>query len=369
MKNSQPIIRDNHYVPRLYLKNFTNSSGKLHCYRTLVSHRNVNEWKVNSPAMVASQMNLYTQTTTEGDSDEMELLLHRNFEEPGKRAIQKAIAGSQLTPEDWQSLARFTLALDVRTPVRFLENMDRWQKTFKDQMLDSASRAIDEYATLSTEQRHQVSFTSEQANNYPVTIDIEIPTNGSPPRLKIGATLGRQLWLLSLRGLLTGSAMETVVNHRWTILAPANGFTWFTSDNPVVRLNYYRGNQYDFQGGVGNPGSEILLPLSPRHLLYTKVGERKPNPRGTIMSVESTRTVRRILAQHAHHHIYSSCQDQELPRLRPRIVNRESFQADKEFWDSYHSTNQQAEEELLTARIAKDNQKEEDSPDNTGSTR
>ena len=44
--------------------------------------------------------------------------------------------------------------------------------------------------------------------------------------------------------------------------------------HPVLRLNYYKPGQYDFRGGWGNPGSEVLMPLSPRHLLYVQVGKK-----------------------------------------------------------------------------------------------
>jgi hypothetical protein len=41
-----------------------------------------------------------------------------------------------------------------------------------------------------------------------------------------------------------------------------------------IPLNYYARGRYDFKGGWGNKGTEILLPLSPHHLLYTRVGHR-----------------------------------------------------------------------------------------------
>jgi hypothetical protein len=39
------ITRDNHYVPRLYLKHFASESGYLYRYRILVPNPTVAEWK------------------------------------------------------------------------------------------------------------------------------------------------------------------------------------------------------------------------------------------------------------------------------------------------------------------------------------
>src|SRR5699024_11588180 len=45
-----------------------------------------------------------------------------------------------------------------------------------------------------------------------------------------------------------------------------------TSDNPVINLNYYRKDKYDFNGGWGVDNTCIMMPLTPKHLLYTQVG-------------------------------------------------------------------------------------------------
>lgn len=40
--------RENHYVPRLYLKHFEAAPGKIQTYRLLVSHPHIPLWKLRS---------------------------------------------------------------------------------------------------------------------------------------------------------------------------------------------------------------------------------------------------------------------------------------------------------------------------------
>ena len=109
------------------------------------------------------------------------------------------------------------------------------------------------------------------------TIPVLPPSNGSeyiPLRLTKGiepgkafgtlkaeVVAGRGLWLFSIKHTLT-STLRVLHQHRWSILTPPDGLSWFTSDDPVIRLNYCADGRYDFRGGWGNPGTEILLPLS-----------------------------------------------------------------------------------------------------------
>jgi imidazolonepropionase-like amidohydrolase len=56
-------------------------------------------------------------------------------------------------------------------------------------------------------------------------------------------------------------------------LKPYPGFAWFTTDDPVLKLNFNSWDAYDFGGGWGSSGSEILVPLSPLHLTYDLIGD------------------------------------------------------------------------------------------------
>ena len=57
----------------------------------------------------------------------------------------------------------------------------------------------------------------------------------------------------------------------------ADGWEWFTCDHPVMRLNYNGPDDFTLQGGWDYKGTDLVMPLSPRHLLMTQVGHSRPH--------------------------------------------------------------------------------------------
>jgi hypothetical protein len=165
-------------------------------------------------------------------------------------------------------------AQDVRTPARLVEALHRWETELPallDRTLKDAVR-LHEKAKASGKTLVQPP-SAPNRDSFPLRVTTEIEPGEEMGKLKAEIVAGRALWLHHMPELLTKTA-NVLHQHRWTILAPPRGLSWFTSDDPVIRLNYYKENSYDFKGGWNNKGTEILLPLGPCHLLFTKVGER-----------------------------------------------------------------------------------------------
>jgi len=155
---------------------------------------------------------------------------------------------------------------------------------------------------------------------------------------------GRQLWLWVIKRHLTKN-ISALLQHHWTILRPAKGLSWFTSDNPVVRLNYKGTNNYDFLGGWGNPGTQIFLPLDPKHLLFTHIGER-PRRYGDSMTREETLRIRRFIAEHAWRMVFAPKPDDQMPVLRARLADSDEFQRERDEWARWHQQQTAAEREF-----------------------
>ena len=155
--------------------------------------------------------------------------------------------------------------------------------------------------------------------------------------------MGRQMWLASMRLLLT-TTVGVLYQHRWSIIRAPDGISWLTSDDPVIRLNYNTEQDYDFGGGWGSPGSEFIFPLSGKHLLYTQVGKRH-EPRITG-APELAQRLQRIIAEHAHRWIYSAAPLEDIETLRPRKVDHAQYAQEMREWKKWPQDQTAAERAL-----------------------
>ena len=312
-------------------------------YRLLVSHPKVPFWKPCSPKGIAYHSHLYTRIVAGVETDDFERWLDREFEASAEEPLYKATSGARLTPEDWKRLIRFVAAQDVRTPARLSEHLTRWQHQLPgilDSTLHKSARKLEDACRNGKKIEYQE---CKEVEYIPLRVTTDKDTEQGLGQLKAEVLIGRGLWLFSMRHLLT-KTVTVLQQNRWTILTAPDGIEWLTSDDPVVRLNYYRPDVYDFRGGWGNPGTEILLPLSPRHLLYTKVGVRPP-PRGEFPR-NMSKLIRRFLAEHAHRLIFSSQSDSEVFELRPRVVDPIAVKNEIEQWRRWHEEQSASERKL-----------------------
>lgn len=89
-----------------------------------------------------------------------------------------------------------------------------------------------------------------------------------------------------------------------------------------------------------------MLPLGPRHLLYTQIGHRPP-PRGEVVSQSLAKTIRRLIAENAYRMIFAEMRDVEVPVLRPRIVDAGLYRQEQEGWRKWHEEQTAAEVKLM----------------------
>jgi len=146
--------------------------------------------------------------------------------------------------------------------------------------------------------------------------------------------VGRKLWIESQRFLLTKTS-KVLLKHKWSIVEPANGMSWFTSDHPVLRLNYYGEGKYDLKGGWGREGGNLIMPLSPKHLLYTQIGAEAADR--LTFTPEKTYEIQKFLAERAFRYIFAQKQTPGILRLRPRYINLEEFENEEQQWSKWHA--------------------------------
>jgi hypothetical protein len=341
-----PGIRsDNHYVPRLYLKRWADDNGLLWLYRILVSHPNVPHWTHASISALAKHQHLYTRVAAGKETDEFEDWLGRDFETPAEEAIHKAVSDDRLTPGDWECIIRFLAAQDVRTPARLMEMTARQRSILPAMTEDVLQRVITELTEAKRTGSHIEHRVSDESKNFPTRITKAIEPGAETGTLKVETVVGRGSWLWSVHRLLT-STYKVLHLHKWTVLRPPVNETWPTSDDPVIKLNRDAMGRYDFKGGWASNGTEILLPLGPHHLLYTKVGDRSPPLKGQCVSEQLAANFRKIIIEHAHRYIFCAEIEPLVEKLRPRIEDAVRFKHEAEQWNNWPDEQTKAERDL-----------------------
>jgi hypothetical protein len=260
-------------------------------------------WELRPIKGLAFWPDLYTSTYRDAETDEFEQWLNSEFETPALAVISKIEQGRRLTANDWERLAWYAFIQDQRTPANFLESMQRWQT----QIPETIDRVLHSVVGGLPEGIPQRGPAAPQPDPIGACIRIQVRPSDEPHKADVGAEVlaGRKLWIASIRRLVSpNGAGKACCDHKWSIADAANGEAWLTSDHPMIRLNYYHHGNYDFKGGWGNPGTELLLPLTPRYLLYTRIGH-KTAPRLTL-SPQHTRIVQQCLAEPAHRWIFAA---------------------------------------------------------------
>lgn len=286
---------------------------------------------------------MYTRVAAGQETDEIEDWLSREFESPAEEALEKATSDARLNPEDWRRLVRFLAAQDLRTPARLLEILRDLHAKLPE-LLDSTLRDTIQINTAAAKRLVNIAEDKDFSEYLPVRAIVRPEPDGKTASLKLEAIAGRGMWIFALKHLLNRT-LDVLHEHRWTILIAPPGLNWFTTDDPVVRLNY-RPDHHDFRGTWGSPGSDIILPLSPTHLLYTRIGH-KPPPRGEILEQAHCRLIRKIIAEHAHRMIFAASRDEEIPAMRPRVVSDETFREETAHWQKWNGDQVAAEKRLM----------------------
>lgn len=337
--------RNNHYVPQSYLKNWGGTDSKVWAYRVLVSHLNVPLWKHASVKGLGYHAHLYTRTLANQLSDEVERWLNADFESPAAEIIQKVVDDASLTPQDWSHLIRFLAAQDVRIPARLMEMLQRWHQTLPDLLKETLEESVQKLETAKREGKSLVRGGGRENTEYfPIRVSTELVPGEEQGILRAETVVGRDLFIFNLKHLLTNT-VKALLAHKWTILRSPNGVKWFTSDDPVVRLNFHSPGKYDFGGGWGSAGTEIFFPLSPRHLLYTRIGKRPPM-RGTVVTTEFANWIQRFTIEHAHRLVIATTPEECVAELRPRVVDSVAYRAEAQQWENWHKEQTLAAQDL-----------------------
>lgn len=322
--------KKNHFVPKMYLRQWSEDRKRVHVYRLLVSSNKVPMWKLACIKGIARHEHLYTRIAGGDQSDEFERWIDTEFESPAGSALQSAAMGKKLSKEDWWVLVRFLAAQDIRTPARLLESLKRWHQTVPGMVQDITNAAVQKLEKGSAFHTLSQRAVPDYSDLLPIRISTQPDPEGNGGILKVETDIGRGYWLFQIKHLLSKTA-NILHEHRWSMMVPHEDVEWLTSDDPVIKLNFQSEAQFDFGGGWASPGSEILMPVGPRRLMYTKIGE-KSFPREIQLDRRRSLLVNRVIAWHAHRMIFATCPHDGIAIVRPRHADPAMVNQERREW-------------------------------------
>lgn len=335
--------KNNHYVPQLYLKQWA-TNGKIPTYRLLVPNNEAPVWKDYSLRGIAFHQHLYTYLANQEETDEFERWLSQEFETPAEEAIRLAINDQRMSKEHWRRMSRFAIAQDVRTPANLRTFLVRHRDTMEKLMKETLETSIRDLEAATKAGVALPKFEPDPNNVFP--LKISVTRNPEGDRGIEGRTVvGRRLWLWSARRLLTDTITE-ITNTHWTIVHAPAGMSWPTSDNPLIKLSYHNQKNYNFGGGWGVPKVDIIMPLSPKHLLHNCIG-RRSWPRGTVLDRQTAQFLRKVIVEHADRYVFDKGKS-DVQSLRPRIVSLAAYNQERATWQNWGKEQRRAEAELFS---------------------
>lgn len=339
------ITVQNHFVPQAYLRNWSLDEKRVWVHSLLVPHSNFPEWQERHIRSLGAHEHLYTSIRDGEESDAFEKWIKSEVEDPASEALRKVAADRPLSRTELHSLVRYAAALDKRTPTSFVEQKQRWESWFPEVMGRTLSKIPTRLARVKKKKSGSSPTPLSDAAPLPFPLPMKVLVGDTPGdngliEVRVEVSSGREMWLHSLHHTLTTS-YKALLAHNWSIFRPHPGHEWFTSDHPVVRLAYNGPDDYHFDGGWGRRGAEFMLPLTPNHLLYTKIGYSFP-PDGQV-NAELTLWTQRFIAERATRAIYARQPIRRVSWFRKRNVDADLYKEEQRVWEQFNALQSDAD--------------------------
>lgn len=337
----QSITHRNHYIPQFYLKNWSLDGKTIQTYSILVSNANVPYWTQHPIKSSAVWNDFYTRMEGDKELDDFEHWFDREFEAPAKPIFDKLLNDQRISHKESIILSHFVFSQYVRTPAAYLRLREQSIQTFP-AIID---KTISKLNMMKTEEKRKGRLTpqfDEPISNRLFPMKVAIDKKRSAVEVK--ALVGRGSYLDNLRHLLTHT-LKVAEQHDWQVLHAAENISFPTTDDPVICMNYRNENDYDFKGGWGRKNCNILMPLSPRMILFTQIGRKGPY-HDLDFSPRISQLFRRMIVQHAHRYVYADRPQKGMLALNARIVSRDLYEQEKQSMAGWHIEQILAEQNL-----------------------
>ena len=343
MSNKQ-LTHHNHYVPRFYLRRWSSNGNSIWDYRVIVENEHEKYWKTTSLKAAAAWDDLYTQHVDGEDNDSVEDYLCDHFEAPASKVLEKLDGGQALSASDFTTLADYWLIQYVRTPAFMGESFAIFNSVF-DPLVKEKIDLINKQLLDKGRGLFAGKSSSEIAEGPFPLHPFEVEVNPETCEVTVRTSVGRSGYLAAIGTVLNGPVGKYVRNCNWSIVQAPVGLHFYTSDNPAIVIKPGDDGSLPVGGlGLGRRGACLLLPLDTQKVLFAHV-ESIPLSCPAVFTKMQVDLINEAICGSAFRHIYSRKKDDLVRRIRPRAVNRDFVQEERDLREAWNQDQAKLERE------------------------
>jgi len=296
--NSQPSpdAKAQHYIPKFYLKGFTDKQGSLWVYEKFKPLRE------SKPKKEAHRPDYYTHAE-KGERDETAEDLLKKVESQVAPVICKlANPEYRLLPDDASNLVVFVAFMFARVP-NWRENLDKIAaSTLKQSQIEIASdkEAFHKHLEKYEQETGQpLGMDFEEMRQFLLSGDFDIEQKSKA--FNLGAMFSSGLGIL-----------EIIEKYGYEALYAPKGRFFMTSDSPVFILLPNGTGDATVGVGFGWPDVEVFFPLNKRTCLRMKKGIK---PQGHFIEAGFVDSINDLVMATSTQYLYSSERQRRISRL------------------------------------------------------
>lgn len=292
-------VKNQHFVPRFYLKNFTDSNDKIFVYDKTT-------YKVFQTAVenVACENYFYDSVRLETEFKEKQYLekfyssIESEFAPFYLDFVSKIESKEKdkITEEDKKTFANY-LVLQIERTKENREIIRQIYSVLKEQLIEKV-------------------FTKQQLIDFGFELE-----NPDPKDLHIESIL--------LGDKMRNTLVKILENHIWILVENNTNQPFFTSDNPIVKIANIK-DEYTPYDGYASAGIEIIFPLNGKYLFvicereYFKKLEIIENSKLTTDCIDNVNYYNSLEIIRSYRQVFS-CEDSFKIISEVKKVNPESF--------------------------------------------
>lgn len=294
----EQITSDNHYVPRAYLARWSTDGETVWEHKLVVPHESYPIWRRAPLREAGARRHFYDAQIPGLLRDHFESWFQRDVETPAYASLRRVESDEALSRSELNALVRFAVAQDMRT----VKDHDRYAALINHQFPLVAERAVRAGIRAYNPRlpRKSLPPLGSPIDESPI-FRAKVLSGPDGDAIEISLLAGASLWLQRTKRMVQ-EITSKAVRFDWKIVAPPIGRTWPTSDHPLVRFE--RRQDVAIHGtGWLRKRTEIFLPLTPNHALYTAVGVNS-NVTNKV-SLGDARMFVRLIVGHAHRSVFA----------------------------------------------------------------